>query len=134
MDGEKIHIILPLCPVTKKNSSQIITVKGRPVLIPSKKYREYEKQAGMFLKPLGISYPVNVQATFYMETRRRVDLTNLLNAICDVLVKYNVLTDDNRNIIFSVNGSKVLYDKASPRTEITITRIPDNEYESWERK
>ena len=134
MDSEKINITLPICPVTKKNSSQIINVKGRPVLIPSKKYREYEKQAGMFLKPLGISYPVNVQATFYMGTRRRVDLTNLLNAICDVLVKYNVLTDDNRNIIFSVDGSKVLYDKTAPRTEITITRIPENEYESWERK
>lgn len=55
-----------------------------------------------------------------MPTKRRVDLTNLLEAIDDVLVKYGVLKDDNSEIITSHDGSRVLYDKDNPRTEVVI--------------
>jgi Holliday junction resolvase RusA-like endonuclease len=55
-----------------------------------------------------------------MPTKRRVDLTNLLEAIDDVLVKYGVLKDDNSEIITSHDGSRVLYDKDNPRTEVAI--------------
>ena len=34
----------------------------------------------------------------------------------------SLLADDNRNIVASVDGSTVLYDKDNPRTEITIMR------------
>ena len=57
---------------------------------------------------------------FYMPTKRRVDLTNLLEAIDDVLGKYGVLKDDNSEIITSHDGSRVLYDKDNPRTEVVI--------------
>ena len=40
-----------------------------------------------FLKPLGIDYAVNVKCLFYMPTNRRVDLTNLLEAIDDACKK-----------------------------------------------
>lgn len=53
---------------------------------------------------------------------RRVDLTNLLEAIDDVLVHTRVLEDDNSNIIVSHDGSRVLYDKENPRTEVYISR------------
>lgn len=129
MDFEKI--VIPVAPVTKKNSSQIITVGGRPRLIPSKKYLAYEKAAKRYLKPLGIDYPVNVKCTFYMPTRRRVDLTNLLSAIDDVLVTHGVLTDDNRDIVATHNGSMVLYCKEMPRTEIEITKLDG--YEKWSK-
>lgn len=124
-----IKITIPIVPVTKKNSSQIVMAGRRPMIIPSKKYREYEKQAGIFLKPLQIDYPVNVKCTFYMQTKRKVDLTNLLSAAMDVLVKYDVLLDDNRDIAATNDGSMVLYDKNAPRTEIEITRLED--YEKW---
>lgn len=68
-----------------------------------------------------------------MPTRRRVDLSNLLNSTLDILVHYGVLLDDNRNIVYSVDGSRVLYDKASPRTEIEITPITEG-VESWVKK
>ena len=55
-----------------------------------------------------------------MKTRHAVDLTNLLEAVDDVLVKYGVLEDDNSRIIVSHDGSRVLYDKQRPRTEVTI--------------
>lgn len=126
-----IKFVIPLQPVTKKNSSQIILVGGRPRLIPSKKYKEYEKECKWFLKPLKIDYPVNIKCVFYMGTRRRVDLTNLLSAAADVLVAHGVIVDDNRDIAASHDGTIVLYDKERPRTEIEITRL--TEYEKWSK-
>ena len=113
---------ISLAPVTKKNSQQIFRKKdGGVVVAPSKAYKAYEHSAGWFLKPLGIDYPVNIKAVFYMEARRRVDITNLLSALHDVLVKYGVITDDSANIVVSVDGSRVMYDKQNPRTEVEIT-------------
>lgn len=116
-------------PVTKKNSSRIITAGGRPRIIPSKKYIEYERACKQYLKPIGIDYPVNIKCTFYMKTRRKVDITNLLSGIDDVLVTHGVITDDNRDIVGAHDGSRVLYSKENPRTEIEITKLQD--YEKW---
>lgn len=121
-----MHITLELPPVTKKNHSQIVWVKGKPLIIPSKQYKAYEKACGAFLAPLPysmINYPINIKCTFYMPTKRRVDLVNLEEAVLDVLVKYGILQDDNSNIVVSMDGSRVEYDKEAPRTEIEITRI-----------
>ena len=119
-----MEITLNLAPVSKKNHSQIITVKGRPMLIPSKQYKKYEKECGEFLKDVDpFLDPCNVKCLFYMPTHRKVDLTNLLEAIDDILVHYGILIDDNSNIIVGHDGSRVLYDKDNPRTEITITRM-----------
>ena len=114
---------IPLIPVSKKNSQRIIYAKGRPMIIPSAKYSEYEKECAWFMPKLDnpIERPVNVKCLFYMPTRRRVDLVNLEEAICDILVKYGVLEDDNYNIVASMDGSRVLYDKENPRTEVTIS-------------
>jgi Holliday junction resolvase RusA-like endonuclease len=121
-----LKFTIPLPPVTKKNHQQIIINKatGRPIVIPSKQYKQYEKECGWFVqgKGLKINEPVNVKCVYYMPTRRRVDLTNLMEATHDILVKYEVLEDDNSKIIRSVDGSRVLYDKENPRTEITIER------------
>lgn len=58
-----------------------------------------------------------------MPTRRRVDLVNLEQALLDILVKYNVIEDDNSKIVFSMDGSYVDYDKENPRTEVFIWRV-----------
>lgn len=119
-----MEITLNLAPVSKKNHSQIITVKGRPMLIPSKQYKKYEKECGEFLKDVEpFLDPCNIKCLFYMPTHRKVDLTNLLEAIDDILVHYGILIDDNSNVIVGHDGSRVLYDKDNPRTEITITRM-----------
>lgn len=119
-----MEITLNLAPVSKKNHSQIITVKGRPMLIPSKQYKKYEKECGEFLKDVEpFLDPCNIKCLFYMPTHRKVDLTNLLEAIDDILVHYGILIDDNSNVIVGHDGSRVLYDKDNPRTEITITKM-----------
>lgn len=117
-------IVIPLPPVTKKNHPRLIRGPyGAPKIIPSKQFAEYQEAAAWYChsdKP--ISEPVTVKCLFYMPTRRRVDLTNLLEAIDDVLVHTRVLEDDNSNIIVSHDGSRVLYDKENPRTEVYISR------------
>lgn len=120
-----IKITIPLDPRTKKNSQQIILVKGRPMIFPSKKYKEYEKACQYYLPPMEdpINFPVNIKCLYYMATKRRCDLTNLLEATDDILVHYGVLEDDNYNIIVSHDGSRVLYDKDNSRTEIYIEPI-----------
>lgn len=120
------RIVIPVAPRTKKNSQQIVMVKGRPMIIPSKAYRQYEKDCGVFLTHVEpFLSPCNVKCLFFMPTRRRVDLNNLLNCITDVLVKHGILMDDNSNIIKSFDGSRVYYDKENPRTEIYIEEVKD---------
>lgn len=122
-ERENMKFIIPIEPRTKKNSQRIIVVNGRPIIIPSKQYEEFEQAALWYIEKIGIDYPVNVKALFYMKTKRRVDLTNLLEALDDVLVKGGMLVDDNCNIIRSHDGSRVLYDKQNPRIEVVIENV-----------
>lgn len=125
---EYMNITIELAPITKKNHSQIIKAKGRLMVIPSKQYRDYEKACADYIPQMPFHMfdcPVNVKCVFYMPTRRRVDLVNLEQSVLDILVKYGILKDDNSNIVVSMDGSKVLYSKEFPRTEIEITEIGD---------
>ena len=95
-------------------------------IIPSEAFKQYERDAGYFVNRysrMKINEPVNVECRFYMKTRRLCDLTNLLEAIDDILVNAGVLVDDNYSIIAGHDGSRVFYDKANPRTEIFITPL-----------
>lgn len=118
-----INFTIPLAPVTKKNSQRIVINRrtGRPMVMPSAAYKDYEREAALFI-PRGvyITKPVNIKCLFYMPTRRKCDLTNLLEAIDDVMTKAGLLADDNFTVVESHDGSRVLYDKDNPRTEIYI--------------
>lgn len=124
---DEIRIMIKMPPRTKKNHSQIIFNKktGKRMVIPSKQYKEYEQaclwQIRKPAKPVDV--PVNVKCVYYMPTHRRVDLCNLIEATMDILVLAGVLTDDNSAIAAAHDGSRVLYDKDEPRTEITITEL-----------
>ena len=118
-------IVINLTPVTKKNSQRIVYRGNHPIILPSAKYKEYETNAGWYIKPLGIDYPVNVRCLYFMPTKRLCDLVNLQEATLDVLVKYGAIKDDNSRIVVSMDGSRVLYDKENPRTEIYIERLDD---------
>lgn len=61
-----------------------------------------------------------------MDTLRLVDLSNLLESTCDILVLYGVLQDDNSRIVCSHDGSRVLLDRENPRAEITIEEATGN--------
>lgn len=113
-------------PITKKNSSRIIRVGRYPKVIPSEAYVRYESDCirqitGSCRK--NIEYPINLKVEYYMPTKHRVDLVNLLEATCDILVKAGVIADDNSNIVVSHDGSRVYYDKHMPRCEIYIDKV-----------
>lgn len=121
-----MKIVIPIEPRTKKNHQRIIKVHGKPIIVPSKQYKDYEKACMEYIEESDrkqIDYPVNVKCEFYMGTRRKCDLNNLLEAVTDVLTLAGVVADDNYTIIQSHDGSRVFYDKEFPRTVITIRRI-----------
>lgn len=103
------------CPYCGKFKKQFIrqgkvnteyTIKAYPHLHPK--------------PPQPIDTPVHVKYLFYMATRRRVDKLNLCAAADDLLVEAGILKDDNSGIVKSHDGTRVLYDKQNPRTEIYI--------------
>lgn len=121
-----IKFTIPLPPITKKNHQQIVRPRGlnRPIVVPSKQYTQYEKDASLFIpKGMLINIPVNVKCIFYMPTKRKCDLTNLLEAIDDIMVRCGLLADDNYTIIHSHDGSRVMYSKENPRTEVEISEV-----------
>lgn len=128
MTNRELTITLAGDPRTKKNSQRIIRIGRGSRILPSEAYLDYAGDCALQLLAqratnAGIDYPVNVACVYYMPTRRKVDLVNLLEATCDILRDNYVVVDDNCSIIAGHDGSRVLYDKAHPRVEIEITRV-----------
>lgn len=101
---------------------------GNTFVTQNKRYKEYEKECIKQLYSVvcvdePINKPVNVRCVYYRDSNRKCDLPNLINATLDILVKANILEDDNFKIVVSLDGSRVLVDKENPRTEILITEL-----------
>lgn len=90
--------------------------------MPSKQYKIYESAAMRYMPSVErpIDFPVNVRCLFYVPTKRKCDLTNLLEAIDDIMVRAGILADDNYYIIIGHDGSRIYHDKDNPRTEVYI--------------
>ena len=67
-----------------------------------------------------------MRCVYYMATRRKVDLANLIEPPCDILVKAKVLADDNSQIVAAHDGSRVELDRKNPRAEIEIEEMEDD--------
>lgn len=128
-----LKIIIPINPITKKNHGRIVQKrfpngKTLPIMLPSEAYVKYEKECKQYIPSIErpIDFPINLKVLYYMETRRKCDITNLLQATCDMLVKYKIVEDDNYSIISSFDGTRVSYDKENPRCEIYIERLKED--------
>lgn len=111
------------CPVCHKHEKQWVR-QGHA-------HDEYAEAAKWQLRPVPsrpIECPVNVKCLFYMKTRRVVDQLNLLATVDDLLKDTGILADDNCRIVVGHDGSRVLYDKENPRTEIIITKLEPEDY------
>lgn len=122
-----MYILLPIIPRSKKNSQKIIynSKTKKPMIIQNEKYLEFENNCQYFIKKdfrKMIDSPINLKCEFYVPDARRRDLANYIEAIQDILVKYNVIKDDNYNIIQSVDGSRMYIDRKNPRVEIWIKK------------
>ena len=119
-------IEIPLLCRSKKNSQQIIfnPKTHKPMIVQSKLYNQFEKECGYFLNryKLNIDYPIGLKCTFIVPDKRKRDLTNLENAIADILVKYKVIQDDNYNIIDNWDGSRIIYQKGIEKTIVEIKK------------
>ena len=114
-------------PRTKKNSQRIFKGRGgQPFLVPSAAYAQYEKDClRQIHSPRQPVAAVNLKCVYYMPNRRRVDLVNLMEATCDILVKAGVLDDDCAAVAPGHDGSRVLLDRQRPRVEIEIIEMED---------
>lgn len=115
-------------PRTKKNSARILQGRGgRRFVAPSAAFEDYQAACLWQIRapPEPISARVNVRCVYYMATRRKVDLANLIEATCDILVKAGVLADDNSGIVAAHDGSRVELDRKQPRVEIEIEEMED---------
>ena len=110
-------------PITKKNNPRVVMTGRYPKVLPSKQYQAYEEAC--LLQITGkyrqkIDYPINLKCLYYMPTRHKVDITNLMSATHDILVSGQVIDDDNSKIVKSVDGTRVYLDRDKPRVEIEI--------------
>lgn len=124
-----MKITIPVVPRSKKNSQQIIINPRtkRPMIVQSKLYVNFERECGKFLKEYKSNrdYSVNLKVKFYVPDKRKRDIANYIEAIQDILVKYEVLKDDNYNIVYSLDGTRMYVDKENPRVEIEITKLEE---------
>jgi len=124
-----IKLVIKGRPITKKNSQRILRNRrtGKPFIAPSENFINYQEESLYKLnsqyKGDPISISVNVKCLYYMPTKGRVDLSNLMESTHDILVKAKILKDDDSKIIVSVDGSRVLFDKENPRVEIIISEV-----------
>jgi Holliday junction resolvase RusA-like endonuclease len=121
-------IKIPMLCRSKKNSQKIVinSRTKRPIIIQSDLYKQFEKDCGYYLtkyKGLNIDKPINLKCTFIVPDRKKRDIVNLLNAIQDILVKYQVIADDNYNIVQGIDGSRIIYKKGISETIIEIKGV-----------
>lgn len=124
--------VIPLDPRAKKNSHRIAGSGPRcPMCGKFQKQfirngstaTDFAFRAAQYLHPKPLKpygQQVHLIYRIYTGTRHKKDDLNLYEALDDILVKEKILEDDNRSIIRSRDGSRVLYDKDNPRAEIYI--------------
>jgi Holliday junction resolvase RusA-like endonuclease len=91
-------------------------------------YKRYLTDCGWFLgalKDCRYDSLVNIKAHFYIDADRKCDISNLIEALADMLVYYKVIADDHRKIIRSWDESRVFVDRKNPRTEVWIQPVKD---------
>lgn len=126
------RFVIPGDPMTKKNHRPIFRAGNRPFIGKSQSLRDAEefiywrmvdaKSRQNIAMP--IAYPVHIKFLFYRKTKRKIDLSNLYELPQDCLVKAGVLADDT--LIESHDGSRKLYDRENPRTEIIIVPFAED--------
>lgn len=130
MENKIIRFTIYGQPAVKKNSQQVVRRGGKIFKIDTPAYKRWRSSCEQQLKleaikkPLKpISEPINLELKFYLETRRKTDLSALYEGIQDVLVKEGWLEDDNYLIVANHDGSSAQWDKENPRIEVAIKKL-----------
>jgi hypothetical protein len=111
-------------PRTKKNHGRTVTVRGKPLHLPSDAYTAWDRSAQFLLIPvrrqLGqpIAEPINCAALFYREAAIG-DAVGYYQALADTPQKARIVVDDR--LIVSWDGSRMLKDEKHPRVEVALS-------------
>lgn len=112
---------------SKKNSKQIVYVKGRPLIISSADFKKWQRQATEQLasqvQPGVKLFNGMVAMKLFAPDRRASDLTNKAESVMDLLVDCGHLEDDNWFVVPEVRLSFGGVDKENPRVEIHDSEI-----------
>jgi len=130
-DGEiLLSLTLDGRPTTKKTSQNVVMIKGRPRVLSSKRYIEFEKKAKVPFESAWIGkgkepmdFGVAITMRVWLDSWVVGDHTGYMQALGDILEKWGIIANDSW--IAWENGSEHWFggvDKDNPRTEITIRR------------
>lgn len=72
------------------------------------------------IKPLKLKGELHIRYKFYMPDNRKTDLSNKIESINDLFVRYWIIEDDNRKIIRNIEAESMWIDRNNPRCEIQI--------------
>lgn len=115
----------PRCPYCGKRKRQFVRQGSANTKF------SFESAKFLFPKPeQPYEGEIHIIYRLYMQTRRRVDDLNLYASLDDILVNEKIIKDDSMKYIRNRDGSRVLYDKESPRAEIYIYDYREEE-DSW---
>jgi Holliday junction resolvase RusA-like endonuclease len=108
---------------SKKNSRINMCRGGRPVSIPSNKYREWHTDASWQLKEQKVKQEAiphihSITATFFGKTKRKFDLSNKWESVADLLVDYGFIEDDNYEVLPCIQMVYGGLCRHNPRVEI----------------
>lgn len=127
MDYSTINFTLKGNVPSKKNSRNIVCFGRRPVSLPNNRYKEWHEEAEyQIVKQLEnmtfetIKLCKQLAVVFYVNSRRKFDLSNKFESVADLLVDCKVLEDDN---VYVVPDVRIIFggvDKENPRAEIII--------------
>lgn len=112
---------------SKKNNKQIFRTKaGKPFITSSKDFKGWAVYASCHMirskKVETIDYPINVSVKMYYSNKKhQQDVDNVLASVFDVLQDCAIIKNDN--LIYSVDGTRKIYDSESEYIEIEITPI-----------
>jgi len=94
------------------------------MLISSKAYREWELEQLHRLHGNKLHVPSNtklqISCEFFLPDMRRRDLSNMFESVADMLVKAQVIDDDNAFVLSSVHLYFISIDRENPRCLVRI--------------
>ncbi len=110
---------------SKKNSKQIVRVRGRPMIIASKVFQQWHRDALESIKrPLAALERVQeVKLVIWGRDRRKWDVSNRAESVMDLLVDAGILSDDSYAVVPRLVAEYGGIDRDNPRCEVTITKV-----------
>lgn len=108
---------------SKKNSKQIVIVKGQYKIIPSDLFKKWHNSAKLQIlsqkKNKVIEQCQEIEITLYFGTKKKADITNKVESIMDLLVDCKVLADDSYLVVPKLTLTAE-YRKNDPGAKILI--------------